>query len=174
MKFFRALIVLVLVPFFHINSANAECNFGLMLGDDVSKAEAKYGSADEISENLSSITATIEDICPGNNLGNSTVEMQFLINQLVSFSIIVTNGQYNAESKKMLLYKYVEQNYGKINSSKKPSDWTGFKVWRKGEKTIVYKKMYDLGSILEEELFITNKESKELLANNETAEGLEG
>ena len=83
MKFFRVfIIVLVLVSlFFHINSANAECNFGLMLGDDVSKAEAKYGSADEISdkESIVSITATIEDICPGNNLGNSTVEMQFVI-----------------------------------------------------------------------------------------------
>ena len=163
MKFSRLLIISVLATFFQFNSVSAECIFGPMLGDDISKVEEKYGPADEISEKESIISTMIDDICPGDNLGNSILEMQFVEGQLVSFSIVVSNGQDNAESKKMLLYNYVEKNYGKFNSSKNPEDWTGFKVWRESDDIIVYKKMYALKNILEEELFITNKQSKALI-----------
>ena len=167
MKFSRLFIISVLATFFHFNSVSAECIFGPMLGDDISKVEEKYGPADEISDKESIVSTLIDDICPGNNLGNSIFEMQFVEGQLVSFSIIVSNGQDNAESKKMLLYNYVEKNYGKFNSSKNPADWTGFKVWRKNDDIIVYKKMYALKKILEEELFITNKQSKSLIGTLE-------
>ena len=167
MKFFRLLIISVLATFFQFNNVSAACIFGSMLGDDISKVEEKYGLADEISEKESIISTMIDDICPGNNLGNSIFEMQFVEGQLVSFSIVVSNGQDNTESKKMLLYNYVETNYGKFNSSKNPEDWTGFKVWRKSDDIIVYKKMYALKKILEEELFITNKQSKALIGTLE-------
>ena len=167
MKFSRLLIISVLATFFQFNSVSAECIFGPRLGDDISKVEEKYGPADEISDKESIVSTLIDDICPGNNLGNSIFEMQFVEGQLVSFSIIVINGQDNAESKKMLLYNYVEKNYGKFNSSKNPADWTGFKVWRKSDDIIIYKKMYALKNILEEKLFITNKQSKSLLGSLE-------
>ena len=167
MKFSRLLIVSVLATFFQFNSVSAECIFGPMLGDDISKVEEKYGPADEISDKESIISTMIDDICPGDNLGNSIFEMQFVEGQLVSFSIVVSNGQDNAESKKMLLYNYVEKNYGKFNSSKNPEDWTGFKVWRESDDIIIYKKMYYLQNILEEELFITNKKSKALIGTLE-------
>jgi len=93
--------------------------------------------------------------------------MQFVEGQLVSFSIVVSNGQDNTESKKMLLYNYVEKNYGKFNSNKNPADWTGFKVWRENDDIIIYKKMYALKNILEEKLFITNKQSKSLIGTLE-------
>ena len=167
MKFFRLLIISVLATFFQFNNVSAACIFGSMLGDDISKVEEKYGAANEISDKESVVSTMIDNICPGNNLGSSIFEMQFVEGQLVSFSIIVSNGQDNAESKKMLLYNYVEKNYGKFNSSKNPADWTGFKVWRKNDDIIVYKKMYALKKILEEELFITNKQSKSLIGTLE-------
>ena len=167
MKFSRLLIISVLATFFHFNSVSAECNFGLMLGDDISKVEEKYGPADEISDKESIVSTMIDNMCPGNNLGSSIFEMQFVEGQLVSFSIIVSNGQDNAESKKMLLYNYVEKNYGKFNSNKNPADWTGFKVWRENDDIIIYKKMYALKNILEEKLFITNKQSKSLIGTLE-------
>ena len=167
MKFSRLLFISVLATFFHFNSVSAECIFGPMLGDDISKVEEKYGAANEISDKESIVSTMIDNICPGNNLGSSIFEMQFVEGQLVSFSIIVSNGQDNAESKKMLLYNYVEKNYGKFNSSKNPADWTGFKVWRENDDIIIYKKMYALKNILEEKLFITNKQSKSLIGTLE-------
>ena len=167
MKFSKLLIVSVLATFFQFNSVSAECIFGPVLGDNISKVEETYGPADEISEKESIISTMIDDICPGDNLGNSIFEMQFVEGQLVSFSIVVSNGQNNTESKKMLLYKYVEKNYGKFNSSENPADWTGFKVWRESDDIIIYKKMYYLQNILEEELFITNKKSKALIGTLE-------
>jgi len=167
MKFSRLLIISVLATFFQFNSVSAECIFGSMLGDDISKVEEKYGAANEISDKESIVSTMIDNICPGNNLGSSIFEMQFVEGQLVSFSIIVSNGQDNAESKKMLLYNYVEKNYGKFNSNKNPADWTGFKVWRENDDIIIYKKMYALKNILEEKLFITNKQSKSLIGTLE-------
>ena len=167
MKFFKLLIISVLATFFQFNNVSAACIFGSMLGDDISKVEEKYGAANEISDKESIVSTMIDNICPGNNLGSSIFEMQFVEGQLVSFSIIVINGQNNAESKKMLLYNYVEKNYGKFNSSKNPADWTGFKVWRENDDIIVYKKMYYLKNILEEKLFITNKQSKSLIGTLE-------
>jgi len=167
MKFFRLLIISVLATFFQFNNVSAACIFGSMLGDDISKVEEKYGAANEISDKESVVSTMIDNICPGNNLGSSIFEMQFVEGQLVSFSIIVSNGQDNAESKKMLLYNYVEKNYGKFNSNKNPADWTGFKVWRENDDIIIYKKMYALKNILEEKLFITNKQSKSLIGTLE-------
>ena len=167
MKFFRLLIISVLATFFQFNNVSAACIFGSMLGDDISKVEEKYGAANEISDKESVVSTMIDNICPGNNLGSSIFEMQFVEGQLVSFSIIVSNGQDNAESKKMLLYNYVEKNYGKFNSNKNPADWTGFKVWRENDDIIIYKKMYALKNILEEKLFITNKQSKGLIGTLE-------
>ena len=167
MKFFRLLIISVLATFFQFNNVSAACIFGSMLGDDISKVEEKYGAANEISDKESIVSTMIDNICPGNNLGSSIFEMQFVEGQLVSFSIIVSNGQDNAESKKMLLYNYVEKNYGKFNSNKNPADWTGFKVWRENDDIIIYKKMYALKNILEEKLFITNKQSKSLIGTLE-------
>ena len=167
MKFFRLLIISVLATFFQFNNVSAACIFGSMLGDDISKVEEKYGAANEISDKESIVSTMIDNICPGNNLGSSIFEMQFVEGQLVSFSIIVSNGQDNAESKKMLLYNYVEKNYGKFNSNKNPADWTGFKVWRENDDIIIYKKMYALKNILEEKLFITNKQSKGLIGTLE-------
>ena len=77
MKFSRLLIISVLATFFQFNSVSAECIFGPMLGDDISKVEEKYGPADEISDKESIISTMIDDICPGDKLGNSIFEMQY-------------------------------------------------------------------------------------------------
>ena len=155
MSFIKTLFFLLLA-LFCIESAFAKCDSGLKLGAAHSKAEEKFGSGTHYSDNLSVISILAKDICPGEDLGDATLEITFLNGSAVSFVFIVNNGQENAESKKMKLFNYVERNYGKITSNNNPKDWTGFTTFKEGaDGVVVYKKMYFQKTILEEELYIS-------------------
>jgi len=159
MKFIKLLFILVAIIFLYTtNSANAKCNFeGLKLGDDISKV-GERNNVIEIEPSIVSVFMGLRNACPGENLGYSIINITFIEDKLASFTISVGLDINNSETKKKLLYKYVEKEYGKIDPDNNPN-WTGFKVWRDGEKVIVYKKMYDASrTFIEEELFITNKE----------------
>ena len=159
MKSIKLLFVLVAIIFLYTtNSANAKCDFkGLKLGDGISKVGDDQ-MIDDMDPEEVLIYMGIKDACPNENLGLSTVEIAFIEDRLVSFKILVALSDRNTETNKKLLYKYVEKEYGKIDPDNNPN-WIGFKVWRDGEKVIVYKKMYDASrTFIEEELFITNKE----------------
>ncbi len=159
MKSIKLLYVLVVIIFLYTtNSANAKCDFkGLKLGDDISKVGDDQMIDDGDPEEVL-VYMGIKDACPNENLGLSTVEIAFIEDRLVSFKILVALNDRNTETNKKLLYKYVEKEYGKIDPDNNPN-WIGFKVWRDGQETVVYKKMYGARRItIEEVLFITSKE----------------
>ncbi len=159
MKFIKLPFILVVIIFLYTtNSANAKCNFeGLKLGDDISKV-GERNNVIEIEPSIVSVFMGLGNACPGENLGYSIINITFIEDKLASFAISVGLDINNSETKKKLLYNYVEKEYGKIDPDNDPN-WTGFKVWRNGEKVIVYKKMHDTSrAFIEEELFITNKE----------------
>ena len=159
MKSIKLLFVLVAIIFLYTtNSANAKCDFkGLKLGDGISKVGDDQ-MIDDMDPEEVLIYMGIKDACPNENLGLSTVEIAFIEDRLVSFKILVALSDRNTETNKKLLYKYVEKEYGKIDPDNNPN-WIGFKVWKDGQETVLYKKMYGVRRIvIEEELFITSKE----------------
>ena len=164
MKFIKLPFILVVIIFLYTtNSANAKCDFeGLKLGDDISMVDAKHNVM-EMEPSIVSVFMGLGNACPGENLGYSIINITFIEDKLASFRISTRLDINNGEIKKKLLYNYVEKEYGKVDPNNDPN-WTGFKVWKDGEKTIVYKKMYDASNtFMEEKLFITNKEYREKL-----------
>ncbi len=164
MKFIKLTFILVAIIFLYTaNSANAKCDFeGLKLGDDISMVDAKHNVM-EMEPSIVSVFMGLGNACPGENLGYSIINITFIEDKLASFRISTRLDINNGEIKKKLLYNYVEKEYGKVDPNNDPN-WTGFKVWKDGEKTIVYKKMYDASNtFMEEKLFITNKEYREKL-----------
>ena len=115
MKFSRLLIISVLATFFQFNSVSAECIFGPMLGDDISKVEEKYGPADEISDKESIISTMIDDICPGDNLGNSIFKLSCAIKELRKIGLISKIADIYIS--KPFGYKY-QNNFYNIKSLK--------------------------------------------------------
>ena len=168
MVFIKLLFVLVTIIFLYpANSANAKCTFDeLKLGDDISRV-GDNRMIDDMDPEQVVVYMSIKDACPNENLGFSSVEIAFIENKLVSFKILVGLDNRNTETNKKLLYEYVEKEYGKIDPDNNP-DWLGFKVWRNGQETVVYKKMYGVTKIfIEETLYITSKEYRdELLERN--------
>ena len=146
----------LLIAFFYIESVFAKCDPGIKLGAAHSKVQEKFGTGIHYSDNLSVISIPTKDICPGENLGDTSLEITFLNGSAASFVFMVNNGQENAESKKMKLFNYVEKNYGKITSNTNPENWVGFTTFKEGtDGVVVYKKMYFQKTILEEELYIS-------------------
>ena len=168
MAFIKLLFVLVTIIFLYpANSANAKCTFDeLKLGDDISRV-GDNRMIDDIDPEQVVVYMSIKDACPNENLGFSSVEIAFIENKLVSFKILVGLDNRNTETNKKLLYEYVEKEYGKIDPDNNP-DWLGFKVWKNGQETVVYKKMYGVTKIfIEETLYITSEEYRdELLERN--------
>ena len=182
MKNFK-LIIIFMLAYFSFSIAYSACNFTLNLGDNIAKAEEIYGEGpgedigadpDEgiqaiIIREANSIT------CPSINLGKGMTEYLFLDNVLSSITIAVSNDSNNSESKKFLLFNYVQENYGKITSSGQSREsWMGFKRFEKNERIIVYRKMNPY-NLLVEDLFITDKKYDEkiieFLSTEEESEG---
>ena len=177
------LIIIFMLAYFSFSIAYSACNFTLNLGDNIAKAEEIYGEGpgedigadpDEgiqaiIIREANSIT------CPSINLGKGMTEYLFLDNVLSSITIAVSNDSNNSESKKFLLFNYVQENYGKITSSGQSREsWMGFKRFEKNERIIVYRKMNPY-NLLVEDLFITDKKYDEkiieFLSTEEESEG---
>ena len=150
MVFIKLLFVLVTIIFLYpANSANAKCTFDeLKLGDDISRVGDNRMIDDTDPEQVV-VYMSIKDACPNENLGFSALDSK------------------NTETNKKLLYEYVEKEYGKIDPDNNPN-WLGFKVWKNGQETVVYKKMYGVTKIfIEETLYITSEEYRsELLERN--------
>ena len=168
MVFIKLLFGVVTIIFLYpANSAYAKCTFDeLKLGDDISRVGDNRMIDDTDPEQVV-VYMSIKDACPNENLGFSSVEIAFIENKLVSFKILVGLDNRNTETNKKLLYEYVEKEYGKIDPDNNP-DWLGFKVWKNGQETVVYKKMYGVTKIfIEETLYITSEEYRdELLERN--------
>ena len=156
MKIGKLIIIFLTSVILFANNAFSKCDFDANLGDKISDVEKAHGSAFELSEITSYIELNTEDVCKNEKLGDSFIQFRFLEGELASISIIIENGNDNEESQKLLLYKYVEDNYGSI-SDDLAQHWTGFKDWEKNGKIIVYKRI-PFNFIIEEELFISNEE----------------
>ena len=177
------LIIIFMLAYFSFSIAYSACNFTLNLGDNIAKAEEIYGEgpgedigADPDEGIQAIIIREVNSVaCSSQNLGKGMTEYLFLDNVLSSITIAVSNDSNNSESKKFLLFNYVQENYGKITSSGQSREsWRGFKRFEKNERIIVYRKMNPY-NLLVEDLFITDKKYDEkiieFLSTEEESEG---
>ena len=164
-------LIVFLIAFFVPTNAFAKCDVGFKIGENVKQVQKKYGSPIFFSEELSMIEIPIEEVCPSEKLGYSTVEFYFLFDELAAYKIMVDNYDDTSESDKLLLYEYVKKNYGVITDNKRPKYWRGFKSWDKKNEIIVYKKM-DFQGMLDEVLYISNKKYHDLFTVYESGESV--
>ena len=163
-------LIVFLVVFFIPTSAFAKCKIGFNLGENIKQVEEKFGPSMFLAEKFSMIEAPIEDVCPREKLGYSVVEFYFLNDELAAYKIVVDHYDDTPEDEKLLLFEYVEKNYGDITDSAKPEFWRGFKFWDKKNEIAIYKKM-DFHGILDEVLYISNEKYNETFSVYESGEG---
>ena len=156
-KTLKKLFLSFLFIFFLSNLAQAQCNFEIKIGENISKLKNELASQYEQNSILNDINSPATEFCPNENFDeNIIVNFTFFETELASIRLIAENNKENITSNKLLLMNYAKQNYGDFNTGQNPKIFNYFKVWNDGDKLIVYKRILNHLQIYEEEIYISN------------------
>ena len=72
--------------------------------------------------------------------------------------MVVLNDGQNTESDKLTLMKYAKKVYGDFDTGQNPKVFNNFMIWEKNNSIIIYKRMFNEEDLIEEEIYISNKE----------------
>ena len=64
---------------------------------------------------------------------------------------------------KTSLMNYAKLNYGKFDTGFDKDNFNSFKVWKKNNEIVIYKRMININNIWDEEIFISNEKYEEPL-----------
>jgi len=161
----KKLSIIIIALLFNIGSAQAACNFIINIGDTSTKLEEKFASPMPMFPGQFMLPVQSPEICPNENLNtNIAVEYIFLgenpeINlRLAAIRMVVLNDGQNTESDKLTLMKYAKKVYGNFDTGPNPKAYNNFMVWEKNNSIIIYKRMFNQENLIEEEIYISNKE----------------
>ena len=152
------LVILTILASLYMSIAQASCQFDLNIGDDASIIEEKYGEPLPMFPGQGMLPIPAIEICPEQKLEDIAVEYVFLENKLAAIMMKVLNDGVTNHSEKLLLLNYVKKTYGNFDTGPNPKAYNSFEVWDEGQAIVVYKRMINMDNIIEEELYISNKE----------------
>ena len=78
--------------------------------------------------------------------------------RLAAIRMVVFNDGKNTVSDQLLLMNYAKKVYGDFDTGQNPKAFDNFNVWDNNQKIVVYKRMTNEEGMIEEELYISNKE----------------
>ena len=145
------------------SAALAECNFIINIGDKKTKIVEKFAEPMPMFQGKFVLPIHSNELCPNDKLSNDiVVEYVFLgdleNSRLAAIRMVVFNDDKNSISNQLLLMNYAKKVYGNFDTGNNPKAFNNFKVWDTNQKVIVYKRMTNDEEIIEEELYISNKE----------------
>ena len=104
------------------------------------------------------------EVCPNDKL-NDEIAVEFIFlgetpegSRLAAVRMIVFNDGKNTVSDQLLLMNYAKKVYGDFDTGQNPKAFDNFNVWDDNQRIIVYKRMTNEEGMIEEELYISNKE----------------
>ncbi len=142
-----------------IELANAECNFKINLGENISKVKKLSIIDEEVGSSiLGNYYVDSKNICPNEDLDKEIfINYTFIGDELATIRIVVKNNIENTISNKLQLMNYVKKTYGDFDTGQNPKIYNYFNSWKNNNKIIIYKRIKNSLNIIEEELFISNE-----------------
>lgn len=64
----------------------------------------------------------------------------------------------NSVSNKLTLMNYAKKVYGDFDTGFNPLAYNNFEIWENGQSIVVYKRLTNVDQMIEEEIYISNKE----------------
>ena len=162
-KFYK---IIILTFFFVINFSNfsiASCDFKIKIGQNISKIKkfVDFNSTEnneQTNKELINYSISSKDICPNEFSSEElNINYTFIDNELASIKVSVNNDKDNTASNKLTLMNYVKQTYGNFDTGKNSKIYNYFNSWKTNGDIIIYSRLKNQFKIIEEELFITNK-----------------
>ena len=151
------------ISFLFISNTFAECNFVINIGDKQTKIVEKFGEPMPMFKGQFMLPIPSTEVCPNDNLSyDIAVEYLFLgepeNSRLAAIRMIVFNDGKNTVSDQLLLMNYAKKVYGNFDTGQNPKAFNNFNVWDDNQRIVVYKRMTNEEGMIEEELYISNKE----------------
>ena len=151
------------ISFLFISNAFAECNFVINIGDKKTKIVEKFGEPMPMFKGQFMLPIPSTEVCPNDNLSyDIAVEYLFLgdpeNSRLAAIRMVVFNDGKNTVSDQLLLMNYAKKVYGDFDTGQNPKAFNNFNVWDDNQRMVVYKRMTNEEGMIEEELYISNKE----------------
>jgi len=161
----KKLLILILALSFKMGAVQAACDFIINIGDKSTKIVEKFAEPIPMFKGQFMLPVQSPELCPNDNLNKMiAVEYIFLGEslettlRLAAIRMIALNDGQNTESDKLTLMNYAKKVYGDFDTGQNPSAFNNFYAWEKGQNLIIYKRMYNEESLIDEEIFITNNE----------------
>ena len=151
------------ISFLFISNAFAECNFVINIGDKKTKVVEKFGEPMPMFKGQFMLPVPSTEVCPNDNLSyDIAVEYLFLgdpeNSRLAAIRMVVFNDGKNTVSDQLLLMNYAKKVYGDFDTGQNPKVFNNFMIWEKNNSIIIYKRMFNEEDLIEEEIYISNKE----------------
>ena len=160
MKFFLKIFIFC---FLFIVPANAACKFIIDIGDRGARLFQKFSKPIPAFGGQFMLPIPSPLVCPDDNLNrNIAIEYIFLgdtplTSNLAGIRMVVLNDGKNTESNKLTLMNYAKKVYGDFDTGPNPQTFNNFNIWKKQNNIIIYKRLL-IENLIDEEIFITNKE----------------
>ena len=95
-KYIKKKILSFLLVIFFTNFAQAECNFGINIGENISNLKNELGRQHKVGSILTNIYSPALEFCPNENFDeNISINFTFVESELASIRIIVRNNKEN-------------------------------------------------------------------------------
>ena len=165
----KRLVQFFIIFFLFSLPANAACDFMIKIGEKGTKVFEKFAVPLPGFKGMWYMPVQSPEVCPNDNLNeNIAVEYVFLGDKheqakLAAIRMIVLNDGSNTENNKFTLMNYAKKVYGDFDTGQNPKIFNSYNVWEKGDKIIVYQRLIDPEELIDEEIYISNKEYDEKL-----------
>ena len=160
MKFFLKIFIFC---FLFIVPANAACKFIIDIGDRGARLFQKFSQPIPAFGGQIVLPILSPLVCPDDNL-NTNIAIEYIFlgdtplkSNLAAIKMVVLNDGKNTESNKLTLMNYAKKVYGDFDTGPNPQIFNYFNVWKKQNNIIIYKRLL-IENLIDEEIFITNKE----------------
>jgi hypothetical protein len=152
----------------YISSAQAACDFIIKIGDKKTKIVKKFAEPIPMFAGQFMLPVQSPEVCPNDNLSiDIAIEYVFLgdpeNSRLAAIRMVVLNDGQNTESNKLTLMNYAKKVYGDFDTGENPKIYNNFEIWEKNQNMVIYKRMFNEEGLIDEEIYISNKEHDQKL-----------
>ena len=159
MQLIKKVLIILTALSLYVSAAEAACNFIIKIGDNKSKIVKEIAEPMPMFPGQSMLPVPSIEICPNDNLDEDiAIEYIFLEDTLAALRMVVLNDGKNTISDKLTLMNYAKKVYGNFDTGSNPKAYNNFQIWDKNKNIIIYKRMFNEEDLIEEEIYISNKE----------------
>ena len=170
--FFITLFLSIFLNFTFVHSE--ECDLEFEIGENFSNVTNMLGEPDidrnielleldilDESLNHGFVITKFEHWCPDHHPKETEIRIYSLGGETVlGYKLLSSNSISNIKDKESFLFYYIQDNFAEEAKEVFDTIWLGNITWEKNEKKYYYSKILKFGSLIAEELIITNNEYK--------------